>query len=186
MISNFLWACFLLRPCPCSRIKGKNGTRANGIFRISRSTLTTSGFLRALFLFFFFFFFLPFYRTNNVFRIWRWRCNGEEIRQSDQQFSFSVFPFLLSLSLSLLARCYRRIFQRRGGERKGRQAGTSSLSRIWEWTLTQGQTLNAKGVENRSGILHGSFANGIYIFRGTRSCQRRRPHFGALRAEHRT
>lgn len=102
----------------------------------------------------------------------RWRADAARIKNSPKRpagfFQLLLFFFSLYHVLVLRVRDYPRIFQRRGKNRreKGERSRTKSISNL-KINANARAKLEAKGVENRTGILHGSFANAFTFSRNT-------------------
>lgn len=103
----------------------------------------------------------------------RWRADAPRIKNSPKRpagfFQLLLFFFFsLYHVLVLRVRDYPRIFQRRGKNRreKGERSRTKSISNL-KINANARAKLEAKGVENRTGILHGSFANAFTFSRNT-------------------
>lgn len=91
----------------------------------------------------------------------------KKFTETTGRFLSASFFFLYHV-LVLRVRDYPRIFQRRGRDRrgKGERSRTKSISNL-KINASARAKLEVKGVENRTGILHGSFANAFTFSRNT-------------------
>lgn len=91
----------------------------------------------------------------------------KKFTETTGRFLSASFFFLYHV-LVLRVRDYPRIFQRRGRDRreKGERSRTKSISNL-KINANARAKLEVKGVENRTGILHGSFANAFTFSRNT-------------------